>query len=312
MAWRIAQSLLTLLDEVNALYPDRYKGTDGGISGYTYGAGGVVVNPNNQSSHNINSEGVVCAFDITTGDYDGGISTKDGQALAEKVRIAIRDQPRGIPAYPIHYMEPPYVPTPGPYIATANNNWAWAPYGGSDLHTSHLHVSVDWDVYPGGAPSGQADYDTTLPWNIAGAITKPLTPTTEKVSEMPIYKRVAPKTVTRDLGKNVEWYLKDGSGKLNQNFALGGLGHYSIDLFVQGSNLAAGEKVTVKFVVIPTGGKPSGYFQQEIHGSADGVFKGVARLSMPILKAARIEASVTASSAAKLGVYAADVTTWAK
>lgn len=156
MAWRKAFSLDTLLAEVNAAYPGRDKRTDGAISGY----------PGSISSHNVNSQGVVCALDITTGNYPGGINSAQGQALAEQVRIAIRDQPRGIPAYPIHYMEPPYVPTPGPYIATVNGNWAWAPYGGSDIHKSHLHVSVDWDIYTGGAPSGQADYDTTLPWGI--------------------------------------------------------------------------------------------------------------------------------------------------
>lgn len=156
MAWRVAQSLVTLLAEVNAAYPGRDKRTDGAISGY----------PGSISSHNINSQGVVCALDITTGDYPGGISPSQGMALAEQIRIAIRDQPRGIPCYPIHHMEPPYVPYAGPWIATANQNWAWQPYGGSDGHTSHIHVSVDWDIYTGGAPSGQADYDTTLPWGI--------------------------------------------------------------------------------------------------------------------------------------------------
>ncbi|WP_154605973.1 hypothetical protein [Arthrobacter sp. AQ5-05] len=166
MAWRIAQSLLTLLDEVNALHPDRYKGTDGGISGYTYGPGGVVVNPNNQSSHNINASGVVCAFDITTGDRPGGISVAAGQALAEQIRIRVRDQPRGITFYGIHYMAPPYVDVAGPKICTYGTNWAWEPYGGDDPHTSHQHWSADWDVFPGGAPPGLADYDSTLPWNL--------------------------------------------------------------------------------------------------------------------------------------------------
>lgn len=166
MAWRVAQSLLTLLAEVNALYPERYKGTDGSISGYTYGAGGVVVNPYNQSSHNINSEGVVCAFDITTGDYAGGISVAAGQALAEQIRIRVRDQPRGIPFYGIHYMAPPYVAIAGPKICTYGTNWEWEHYSGSDLHKSHQHWSADWDVFPGGAPSGLADYDSTLPWNL--------------------------------------------------------------------------------------------------------------------------------------------------
>ena len=156
MAWRKAYSLEVLLAEVNALFPNRDKRTDGAISGY----------PGSQSSHNVNSAGVVCAVDITTGNYSGGISPAEGQALAEKIRIALRDQPRGIPAYPIHYMAPPYVSAAGPHIATAGTNWAWEPSGGSDPHTSHIHVSVDWDIYTGGAPSGQADFDTRLGWGL--------------------------------------------------------------------------------------------------------------------------------------------------
>lgn len=158
MSWTLAPALRTLLAEVNALYPGRDKRTDGTISGY----------PGARSSHNYNSEGYVCALDITTGDYLGGISTAQGQALAEQVRLALKVQPRGIPAYPIHYMAPPYVPTPGPYIATAGTDWEWEPYGypGSDPHTSHLHVSVDWDIYTGGAPSGLADYLTEMSWNL--------------------------------------------------------------------------------------------------------------------------------------------------
>lgn len=157
MSWRIARSLAVLLAEINAAYPGRDTRTDGAISGY----------PGSISSHNVNSEGVVCAIDITTGDYPGGISTAQGMALAEQVRIAMRDQPRGLPCYPIHHMEPPYVPYAGPWIATVNRNWDWQPYGGADGHTSHLHISADWDIYAGGSPSGLADYDLTLPWNIS-------------------------------------------------------------------------------------------------------------------------------------------------
>lgn len=157
MTWRVAESLKTLLAEINALYPYRDKRTDGAISGY----------PGSISSHNINSQGVVCALDITTGNYANGISVKDGQAHAEQIRVALRDDPRGIPCYVIHYMEPPYVDRAGPCIATANGNWVWQRYGGSSPHQDHIHVSVDWDIYTGAAPSGQADYDLTLPWNIS-------------------------------------------------------------------------------------------------------------------------------------------------
>lgn len=170
MAWRIAKALSVYLAEVNTIWPARNKGTDGSISGYTYGAGGVVVNGNNQSSHNINSAGVVCAFDVTTGAYAGGISHLDGQLLAEVTRRRLRDQPRGVPAYIIHYMDPPFVAASGPYIAHGNWDWSWSPYTGPDLHTSHAHLSVDKDIFPGGAPSEDVDYDTDLPWDLAAGL----------------------------------------------------------------------------------------------------------------------------------------------
>lgn len=172
MGWQLAPSLQQLLSEINTAYPNRNKGTDGTISGYTYGPGGVVVNPGNLSSHNINAQGYVCALDITTGNYPGGISDEEGYALAERIRIALRDQPRGDPAYAIHQMRPPYVSAPGAYIATANTNWAWEFYRGVDPHTSHIHVSVDWDIPAGGNQSGQADYLTTLPWLTAAGTTE--------------------------------------------------------------------------------------------------------------------------------------------
>ena len=152
VSWRVAGSLLTLLAEINAAHPKRDKRTDGTISGY----------PGAISSHNINAAGVVCALDITTGMFSGGITPAQGVALADKIRIKLRDQPRGIPCYVIHNGK----------IASAGNNYAWLPYGGPDPHTSHIHVSVDWDIPAGGAASGQADYDSALPWGIAGVSTK--------------------------------------------------------------------------------------------------------------------------------------------
>lgn len=168
MTWRNAHSLTMLLTQINKLYPDRYKGTDGGISGYTYGPGGVVVNPNNYSGHNINSRGVICAFDITTGDYPGGISTNDGQRVAEGIRLSMRDQARGLTPYVIHWMDPPYVAISGAKIATAHENWAWNTYFGEDPHKSHIHPSVDWDIPHNGAPSGLSDYDNMDPWKLDG------------------------------------------------------------------------------------------------------------------------------------------------
>lgn len=170
MAFRVANSLLSLVAEINAIFPNRSKATDGSISGYTYGPGQVIVNYNNASSHNINSEGVVCAYDITTAYQQFDISDHDGQLIAEVIRRRLRDQPRGTTAYEIHHMAPPFVPYAGPWICHGNWDWSWAEYTGIDGHTSHSHVSADYDCYPNGAPSGLAAYDTTLPWDLAAGL----------------------------------------------------------------------------------------------------------------------------------------------
>lgn len=164
-------------------------------------------------------------------------------------------------------------------------------------------------------PGNQYPYDVLLDTikrysGISPAITTK--PVIKEASEMPKYKRVGTGKVPIQLGQGAEWFLKDKAGKLNENYGVNGFGHYSIDLFVQGTGLPAGETITVKFWIVPTGGARSAHFEQEIHGSADGTFRGTARFSMPILKASRIEASVKATTAAKLTHYAADVTTWAK
>lgn len=158
MTWRLATSLQVLLDQINQMYPDRSKVTDGAISGY----------PGSVSGHNPNAAGVVCAFDITTGDYPGGITMAESYPLADAIREELLVAPRGLYTYLIHHMEPPWVPAPGKYIAHGGpaSLWQWIPYTGSDPHTSHIHVSVDWDIPAGGAASGEDPYDMTDPWNL--------------------------------------------------------------------------------------------------------------------------------------------------
>jgi hypothetical protein len=164
MTWRLAQSLVVLRGQIDAMYPNRSKVTDGTISGY---AGSI-------SSHNPNADGVVCALDITTGDYPGGISMAQSYALADAIRLELLAAPRGLYTYLIHHMEPPYVPSPGAYIAHGGpaSLWQWIPYTGIDPHTSHIHVSVDWDIAAGEAASGQDPYDLTTPWHLATTSTQ--------------------------------------------------------------------------------------------------------------------------------------------
>src|SRR5262249_36859977 len=55
---RLAKSLITLIDEVDAKYPDRDRSNDGTIGDTSHQA--------RRSDHNPDSEGVVRALDITT------------------------------------------------------------------------------------------------------------------------------------------------------------------------------------------------------------------------------------------------------
>jgi hypothetical protein len=101
------------------------------------------------------------------------------QPLADAIRLELLTAPRGLYTYLIHHMEPPYVPSPGAYIAHGGPSslWQWVPYTG-DPHTSHIHVSVDWDIAAGENASGQDPYDMTDPWNIGGVSTQSETITT--------------------------------------------------------------------------------------------------------------------------------------
>jgi len=146
--WRAAESVKVLLSEVNALYPGRDKRTDGVISGY----------PGSVSSHQVNSAGVVCAVDITVGDYPNGITPAQAAVLAESIRHELKVAPRGIYAYVIYNQR----------MARSTHDWEWEPYKGTSPHTDHIHVSVDWDIPEGGAPSGECPYDMTDSWNLRG------------------------------------------------------------------------------------------------------------------------------------------------
>lgn len=113
MAWRLANSLVSLRDKVNTHYPNRSRASDGTI--------GDAAHSSRVSQHNPNSAGVVTAVDITHDPVNG----YDGQALADRL---IRD-PRVW------------------YVIFNRRIWEgkWTPYSGSNPHDKHVHVSVKQD-----------------------------------------------------------------------------------------------------------------------------------------------------------------------
>ena len=151
--WRVAGSLLTLRSQVNALYPNRDKSSDGTIGDAAH-QGGV-------SDHNPDALGIVRALDITHDPAHGCDIDKFTDALA-----AGRD-PR------ISYVIANQLIMSGP---AGPDPWAWRTYYGSDPHTNHVHVSVVADAI--------ADHTTAwvLPGLTGGA--ELMATTSEKIDAM--------------------------------------------------------------------------------------------------------------------------------
>lgn len=133
---RVARSLLTLYDQVEAAYPqDRDRSSDGTIGDSSHQA--------THSEHNPDENGVVRALDVTNDPAHGLVSRALAQALLDS-----RD-PR------LWYV------ISNNQIAASNvePKWQWRPYNGPNPHTAHMHISVVADP---------ALYDDTRPWMISG------------------------------------------------------------------------------------------------------------------------------------------------
>lgn len=139
MAWRLANSLTTLRNQVNAAYPNRNKLSDGTI--------GDSAHDSSASDHTPNSAGVVTALDLTHSPETGF----DAHALAEHLRVNRHPNMK-------------YIISNG-RIAGTHNGWQWGPNSG---HYQHIHISV------GVGPDGQSQqpYDDTTNWNIGGDMNK--------------------------------------------------------------------------------------------------------------------------------------------
>jgi len=123
-----ARSLDVLLEQINDLYPNRSKATDGWIGDPAHAA--------RVSDHNPDENGIVHARDFTH-DPDGGLD------CAWLAAVLIRSDDVRIR-----------------YIIWDYKIWepdsGWSSYNGASPHTEHLHLSV---VYA-------AVSDTSTPWNL--------------------------------------------------------------------------------------------------------------------------------------------------
>lgn len=135
--WRAAKSLTTLKDQVNAKAPSRNKSHDGMI--------GDVRHRSRASDHNPWVDGgVVTAYDIT----NDPAKNCDVNKLAEAIRTTREPRVK----YLIWKRRICNHASVGGAAA-----WAWRPYGGSNPHDKHLHISVK---------ETKAHYDSTAPWPV--------------------------------------------------------------------------------------------------------------------------------------------------
>ncbi|MCX2950834.1 peptidoglycan-binding domain-containing protein [Lentzea sp. NEAU-D7] len=142
MAWRVARSLLTLRDQINAKFPNRNKASDGFIGDANHDA---------TSDHTPWYGGIVTAGDFThhpAVGFDIDRFTDELQASRDnRIKYVIANSL-------IMDTRPQF------------NPWQWVRYTGSNPHTSHVHISV--------VASGLCD--DPRPWNIpmlGGASTPP-------------------------------------------------------------------------------------------------------------------------------------------
>ncbi len=141
--WRIAESLLQLRKQVNALAPARSKKSDGAI--------GDPAHQSRASDHNPwvtdGAKGVVTAMDITHDPAKGCHSEK----LAEALRAARDPRVKYIISNKKIAASEPKQGKPA---------WAWRPYTGRNPHNHHVHISVQPE---------KAKYDSTAKWAIEDA-----------------------------------------------------------------------------------------------------------------------------------------------
>lgn len=139
---RRAKSTQALLEQINALSPNRSTASDGWIGDKAHRA--------RKSDHNPNASGVVQGIDITNDPKHGIVSDKIARLLADSRDPRIK-----------------YLISNGmmcrSYRSGGKPAWTWTPYKGN-AHDKHFHLSVVDDP---------ALYDDARPWSLSGVKVTP-------------------------------------------------------------------------------------------------------------------------------------------
>jgi len=121
MAWRTAESLIRLRNQVNMKAPNRSIASDGTI--------GDAAHAKSTSDHNPwvkdGSMGVVTAIDITHDPDDGCNAQELVNALVASKDVRIK-----------------YIIWNKQIVSSTVQPWTWRPYKGKNPHTKHFHLSV--------------------------------------------------------------------------------------------------------------------------------------------------------------------------
>lgn len=146
MSWRVANSLLKLREQVNALAPNRAKGWDGTIGDAAHQSRGSDHNPWVRDG----GMGVVTAMDITHDPAHGvnSFTMADSLLASKDPRIKYIISNHRIGGNEAFYQRNRDVYSlPAP--------WKWGRYRGKNPHDHHVHVSVE---------DKKALYDSTNSW----------------------------------------------------------------------------------------------------------------------------------------------------
>lgn len=135
MAWRLAESLVGLRAQIDAMAPHRSRASDGTI--------GDAAHRHRPSRHNPNAAGVVCAIDITDDPANG--------CPIHRVAERVIANPHPDLAYIISDRR----------IAGRSTAWKWHRYTGPNPHSQHAHFGVG--TGPDGDPG--PPYDDEQPWH---------------------------------------------------------------------------------------------------------------------------------------------------
>lgn len=160
--WRAMGSLLVLRDQVNALAPTRSRASDGLVGDEDHQGTNSDHNPHYVPG--VGSE-IVTALDLTHDPAHGFDSFAFAEVLRthrdRRIKYVISN--RRICFSYVHYGTPA---------------WTWKPYGGSDPHTNHVHISVlddpiadtrtPWDLEGFDMADFTADQYKAFPWQYSG------------------------------------------------------------------------------------------------------------------------------------------------